>query len=342
MNSPSNEVAILGMLDALRVGTKRAGADGDSFCGSMLAYARGQLIYDISAIVNDSNYHQEALSEHLAHAGLLPMFGFPTDTRLLFTRGRYSPNPWPPQSGTIDRGLDIAISQFAPGSQIVKDKAVHTALGVATFYPYGSRVRLGNGFSPPLPDANPRPLALCDHCKSVQYRNDRADVRPCEVCGADGGTPIDAREPTGFFTDFRPEDYTGVFEWIPRSTLPTLTWKVNDGTETSVGNCDVLSFSDDILSVNDNDGARGFPFQSASIPGHERSAGAYAIHPGQDSSISVSGATHPISLLSRRRTDVLLAGLRIWPTGVFADPKTPVGRAAWYSSRFSSAAPPPG
>ena len=160
------------------------------------------------------------------------------------------------------------------------------------------------------------------------------DVRPCEVCGAAGGVPIDAREPTGFFTDFQPEDYTGVFEWMPRSTLPTLTWGVNDGTETSVANCDVLSFSDDILSVNDNDGAGGFAFQPASIPGHSRSTGAYAIRPRQSSSISVSGATRPIALLSRRRTDVLLAGLRVWPTGVFADPRTVVGRAAWYSFAF--------
>ena len=334
LNSPSNEMSILGMLDTLRVGTRWAGADGNSFCGSMMAYARGLLIDEISATVNDPNYRQEALSERLAHAGLLPMFGFPTDARLLFTRGRYSPNPWPPQSGTIDRGLDIAISQFAPGSQIVKDKAVHTARGVATFYPYGNSVRLGNGFSPPLPDANLRPLALCADCKSVQYRSDMTDVRPCEVCGAAGGVPIDAREPTGFFTDFQPEDYTGVFEWTPRSTLPTLTWGVNDGTETSVGNCDVLYFSDDILSVNDNDGEGGFAFQPASIPGHSRSAGAYAIHPGHGSSISVAGATSSIALLSRRRTDVLLAGLRIWPSGVFADPRTAVGRAAWYSFAF--------
>ena len=334
LNSPSNEISILGMLDTLRVGTMWAGADGNSFCGSMMAYARGLLINEISAIVNDPNYRQEALSERLAHAGLLPMFGFPTDARLLFTRGRYSPNPWPPQSGTIDRGLDIAISQFAPGSQIVKDKAVHTALGVATFYPLGNAVRLGNGFSPPLPDANSRPLALCGDCKSVQYRNDMTDVRPCEVCGAAGGVPMDAREPTGFFTDFQPEDYTGVFEWTPRSTLPTLTWGVSDGTETSVGNCDVLYFSDDILSVNDNDGERGFAFQQASIPGYSRSAGAYAIDPGHGSPISVSGATRPIALLSRRRTDVLLAGLRIWPSGVFADPRTAVGRAAWYSFAF--------
>ena len=103
----------------------------------MLAYAKDLYLTIFPGLQNDLNYHQEALSERLAHAGLLPMFGFPTDTRMLFTRSRYAPNPWPPLSGTVDRGLDIAISQFAPGSQIVKDKAVHTALGVAALYPLG-------------------------------------------------------------------------------------------------------------------------------------------------------------------------------------------------------------
>ena len=331
LNSPSNEPSIRRILDALRVGTNWASPDGTDFCENMLAYAKGPLLDDISRVTNDLNYHQEALSERLAHAGLLPMFGFPTDTRMLFTRSRYAPNPWPPLSGTVDRGLDIAISQFAPGSQIVKDKAVHTACGVAALYPLGRNVQLDNGFKPPLPGDNPRPLALCDSCKSVQYRKDMTDVQPCEVCGTGGITPIDAREPTGFFTDFQPEDYTGVFEWTPRSTLPTLTWGVNEGGGNHVGNCDVLSFSDDILAVNDNNGAGGFTFQTATLPGYQNAPGAYAINPGTGSPISVSGVSRSIALLSRRHTDVLLAGIQNWPVGVFADPRSAVGRAAWYS-----------
>ena len=299
-----------------------------------MAYAKEALLDDISRVANDSVYHQEALSERLAHAGLLPMFGFPTDARLLFTRSRYALNPWPPQSGIIDRGLDIAISQFAPGSQVVKDKAVHTACGVATFYPLGRRIGLDNGFNPPLPGDNPRPLALCDSCKSVQYRQSMTDVRSCDICGTGGVAPIDAREPTGFFTNFQPEDYTGVFEWTPRSTLPTLVWGAGEGPTTFVGNCGVLSFSDDILSINDNDGAGGFVFQAATLPGHRESTGAYAIDPGTGSRISVSGTSHPIALLSRRRTDVLLTGIQNWPDGVFADPRNVVGRAAWYSFAF--------
>ncbi len=334
LNSARNEAPIRRILDALRAGTSWRGAAGDDFCADMMAYARGPLLGDISKVANDSGYHQEALSERLAHAGLLPMFGFPTDVRLLFTRSRYALNPWPPQSGTIDRGLDIAISQFAPGSQLVKDKAVHTACGVATFYPFGRSIKLGNGFNPPLPGDNPRPLALCDSCRSVQYRQNMTDVQPCTVCGASGVVPIDAREPTGFFTDLQPEDYAGVFEWTPRSTLPTLTWGVNKDPATSVGNCDVLSFNDDILSINDNDGAGGFAFQAATLRGHRESRGAYAVDPRPDSGISVSGVDHQIALLSRRRTDVLLTGIQNWPDGVFADPRSAVGRAAWYSLAF--------
>jgi hypothetical protein len=35
----------------------------------------------------------------------------------------------------IERELEIAISQFAPGSEIVQDKRVHTACGVADLIP---------------------------------------------------------------------------------------------------------------------------------------------------------------------------------------------------------------
>ena len=72
-----------------------------------------------------------------------------------------------------------------------------------------------------------------------------------------------------------------VFEWTPRSTLPTLTWGVNEGGGNHVGNCDVLSFSDDILAVNDNNGAGGFTFQTATLPGYQNAPGAYAINLGR-------------------------------------------------------------
>ena len=50
---------------------------------------------------------------------------------------------WPPNYGTIDRELDIAISQFAPGAQSIKDDKLHTAVGVVEFIPDANDVALG-------------------------------------------------------------------------------------------------------------------------------------------------------------------------------------------------------
>ena len=40
---------------------------------------------------------------------------------------------------------------------------------------------------------------------------------------APGCLVIDAREPKGFITDFRPDDFEGAFEWSARATRPTLS-----------------------------------------------------------------------------------------------------------------------
>jgi len=135
----------------------------------MIGYLRYELVPEIREIVNDSSYTQNALSERLANAGLLPMFGFPTRERSLYTRWPSSGYPWPPKQGVIGRNLDLALSQFAPGSQTVKDKAVHTACGVVDLYPQGNYVKTESGFVPALPQANSQSLGLCSHCQAVVY-----------------------------------------------------------------------------------------------------------------------------------------------------------------------------
>ena len=336
INAPSNEESIAGILDALRIGTYWSGDTGTTFRREMVEYARGALIDEITRIAIDPTYHQEALSERLAHAGLLPMFGFPTDVRMLFTEVPRGTNPWPPQRGNIDRDLSIAISQFAPGSQTVKDKTIHNACGVAEFFPMGNRVHDRGGFVPPLPGANPNLLGVCRDCQSVQFGGGVVDGSSCQVCGRAEVGVLDAREPKGFFTDFIQEDYHGVFEWTPRSTVPTLVWDGAADYASRVANCGVSAFPGEIFSVNDNDNQGGFEFQRARFAERREWKEAYAVNPGsgRDHHVSVQGDIHKIALLSRRKTDVLLTGLDGWPEGIFADPLNPVGRAAWYSFAF--------
>ena len=55
------------------------------FCKKMSEFVKTKLLDQITEIVEDRQFTQDALSERLANAGLLPMFGFPTRVRLLYT-----------------------------------------------------------------------------------------------------------------------------------------------------------------------------------------------------------------------------------------------------------------
>jgi hypothetical protein len=351
LNNPANTPLIEHIITILTVKTPW---EGDAaFQRAMLTHLRTQLVPDITTIAENDAYTQNALSERLANAGLLPMFGFPTRVRVLYTRWP-SAQPWPPEKDTIDRNLDLAISQFAPGSQTVKDKAVHTAVGVVELHPKGGKLASTNGFYPPLPQSNDHPIGLCEHCLAVvplpvmvtpAEGGKEPGKQTCPVCNNPDPSlrPLDAREPKGFFTDLEPEDFDGQFEWNPRSSQPSLS--IPDDVHnrlSSVANCAIATVKDHVLSINDQGGKGGFDFQKAKVYGNVKE-GAYAVAlpetdtspvASQNGSVGVSGESYRIALLSRRMTDVLLVSINDWPQGVFADPTTVEGRAAWYSFAF--------
>ena len=335
LDSANNESAMRGMLDALRVGTAWDGNDGESFCANTIRWAREKLVGEIDAVVANSSYHQEALSERLAHAGLLPMFGFPTDVRNLYTRMPRA-NPWPPRTGVIDRDLSIAVSQFAPDSQIVKDKRLHTARGVVELFPSGNRVHAANGFTPPLPGVNTENLGICAVCKSAQWTAAGDADAPCQVCERSEVVYMDAREPKGFVTDFTPQDYHGMFEWTPSATVPTLSVESGEShAPIPVRNSETASFLGEILAVNDNGGKGGFDFQRADVEYRDEWKDVYAVALKEGAGrVKPTGEKRRVALLARKNTDTLTAAVRDWRPGVFADPRTVVGRGAWASFAF--------
>ncbi|MEH2027870.1 DEAD/DEAH box helicase [Nostoc sp.] len=333
-----NEPAIITVLDSLRVQTALANASN----AQMLSFLRYDLIPEIQTVVEDKTYTQDQLSERLANAGLLPMFGFPTRVRSLYTRFPARANQWPPTEGVVDRNLDIALSQFAPRSQTVKDKAVHTACGVVELYPQGKNIESKPGLVPALTQEN-KSLGLCGNCQAViypykllnkphpGYQEPPKDI--CPVCGVDALRCLDAREPKGFFTNLQPEDFDGQFEWQPNATRPSLSVNAQVGNVQRTLNATVSAFNDHIISVNDNGGNGGFDFQNALIYGKPK-PGAYAVSSDKNGPVTTSGTAYRVALLSRRKTDILLVNIEQWPTGIFADPTTVIGRAAWYSFAF--------
>ncbi len=304
---------------------------------ALYRYIGEELVDKISEIAASNAYSQTQLSERLANAGILPMFGFPTGVRLLYTR-------WSASQGTIDRNLDTAIAQFAPGSEIVKDRAVHTACGLVELVPHKGGVQSRPGLVPALGQPN-RWLGFCRNCQAMieDYQPQRPLSSPplaepklpeqtCPVCQQPTLRCLDAREPTGFFTTLEPRDFDGQFEWQPRVSRPTLGVTERE-PEATVGNARLQGGSGNVLIVNDRGGEGGFRLQAAEVFGREQ-AGGYACSEVQGKNVKGIGPTYRIALLSKRRTDVLLVGFQAWPPGVFADPRTLEGRAALYSFAF--------
>ncbi|MEB3151752.1 MAG: DEAD/DEAH box helicase [Sphaerospermopsis sp.] len=337
LDDGKNQPTIINILDSLKIQTTLPNANNQR----MLKFLRSDLIAEIQEVVDDQTYTQDKLSERLANAGLLPMFGFPTRVRLLYTR-LPSANKWPPTEGIVDRNLDVAIGQFAPGSQTVKDKAVHTACGLADFYPQGKKIESKSGLIPALTAGN-HALGLCKNCQAVIYPHtllnkplpggNKPQEDICPVCKKEALRCIDAREPKGFITDLKPEDFDGQFEWQPRATRPSLSVDAAKGLFSPILNASVLAFNDHIISVNDNGGNGGFDFQDAVIYGKSY-PGVYVVSPENKNAVNISGSSYRIALLSRRKTDILLVNIAQWPNGVFADPTNVIGRAAWYSFAF--------
>jgi DEAD/DEAH box helicase domain-containing protein len=97
---------------------------------SLIIWFKNELIKEIDKAVNN-NLYTEGLAQTLAEAGLLPMYGMPSNTRN-FYHGTTSSDV-----KSIDRNLEQAITEFAPGSIKTKDKGEYEAVGLTIPLVYG-------------------------------------------------------------------------------------------------------------------------------------------------------------------------------------------------------------
>lgn len=286
------------------------------------AWVATGLLPAIDAAVASPRLVQTQLSERLSNAGVLPMFGFPTRTRFLY---HDRPRGQLPPPDVVDRPLDLAISQFAPGSETVKEGMIHTAIGVVDY-----QMLRGRPDEVPDPLGPPIPTGICRFCQSIDPSPSGA--ANCGVCGAGAGDyhVVNLAEPRGFRTRYRTErDYDGTFEWTPRATRPKLglaglplvphrNFEIHSGEQT-------------VHVINDNNGQL---FEFEKFWGETwatRQALEKIGHPANGQPLD---GPDPRALAAISQTDVLVAGVQQWPAGVFADPLDVEGRAALYSFGF--------
>ncbi|MCO6435458.1 MAG: DEAD/DEAH box helicase [Phycisphaerae bacterium] len=294
----------------------------------LIAYIQSDLIGQIDGVVNDPSLPDQSLSKRLAYRGVLPMFGFPTRVRLLH-HDPPSPRPWPPDD-TVDRDLDIAISQFAPCAETVKDGLIHTAAGVVDYQPQGHTV-----IQAPNPLGPPIPIGVCRRCQAVDGNSPPA--ASCPVCGATtnddpGYEIVSLCEPKGFRTWYgSSRDFDGEFDWTPRGSHPRVGFR--NINLTPQANFEVWSDSDTVFVVNDNDG-QFFDFERLSQgetwvtrQALERSGIA-----NPASVLATGGQIDRRALASIKPTNVLVLGIQHpLPVGLQCSPLDVHGRAALLS-----------
>lgn len=243
----NNETGIINTIEFLEEGTK-IGISPKIIFDTYVS----KLIESIDAVCNDNtNYPQKELSEKLSNAGLLPMFGFPTQSRVLFEKDPLKSKKLN-STDIITRNLSIAISEFAPGSETVKDKKILKSVGVID-YAY----KLNNIEEVDGRGVKSNSVFRCIDCKTVYTETD--DDTICKLCD---GRLINFKTitPMGFCVDYTVEarNFDGRFEFNARAGEVTLDPKSKLDNREILNNLILLSNQipeDGIVHlVNDNDG----------------------------------------------------------------------------------------
>lgn len=292
----SNSSEVRPVIDGLTVYTPLA---AEAARAGLERWVRANLVAAIDAAVNNPSLIQRELSQRLAAAGILPMFGFPTRVRPLY--GRRPKGARDDDAAKVsDRAMDMAISSFAPGAEVLKDKQIHVASGFAAFSFKGTTT------VPEAPLGTPIAVARCKACDTAELGANAKDV--CGVCGQPT-IRFTMHEPKGFRTTYRPIDFEDQAERGPMLSPPQLGFVPPDRPTSRAGGLSLQPLTQtQVVLINDNNGKL------------------FGVAPENDGSLRVwdaslyspkarpriqnpPAATNTIAIGSVRTTDVLLIKL---------------------------------
>lgn len=278
----------------------------------VLIWARDSLVLEVDDAAGSPVHTQKALSERLANAGVLPMFGFPTRVRGLF---RANADGRVTADSVSDRPLAQAVSLFAPGAQVVKDGWVYTANGFASVSSYGGKVNLSNPLRSSLR------LARCRDCGASTVDDEQVGAwATCPVCGGEVKV-MTVYQPEGFRTHRDRTDGQVDDRGAPTASRPVLGWLNPGESQQRVGALDVWELEQaTLLTINDNNGAL-FPMyqhsdRSVIVPTLETDAN--AMPKLTDAAIGEVRVTDAALLLGRGLSlsaGVVLTGRETCPSG---------------------------
>ena len=275
------------------------GLEHDDQTGIVNWLRRG-LVDDVDKAIQSDAFRSRELSQQLASAAILPMFGFPSSIRPLYFRAPESLRD-DERAQVADRPLDLAVSLFAPGSEIVKDKRLHVNGGFAAWDFRGNQA---------VPVAEPlgAPMRIrrCANCGSIEPSTD--EDSPCQVCDTQCD-PVNLFQPIGFATTSllggQPaRDFDDQPDFGPLLSPSQLAFGADAESEGEFGVGRVESLRGaDVYAINDND-EKQFEFY---VGGPRVVVPARSLY-REDPKLPRFGAKDPSevgSIGSVRRTDVM-------------------------------------
>lgn len=215
-----------------------------------------KIIYEIAELNTYVPEEDMGLARFLAEHGKLPMYGMPTRVRNLYlglrkTKGLNAQEEY--EWSTMDRDLDLAVFEYAPGSVLIKDKKKHEVIGFTGNYhePQVQNNRISDLSTVGSWQESCSHVAICPACGSAKLELHKPDSDiNCEDCR----TPISPDEfrlyitPAAFRTDFKPKDDIDSFI---RMSLKTTATVLHEGVPTKCDSFTVQRGEVTILRLND-------------------------------------------------------------------------------------------
>jgi MrfA Zn-binding domain/Helicase conserved C-terminal domain len=279
------------------------------------------------------SHDDEDLLEVIINAGLLPRYAFPVDVVSLY---RSKPKKYEVEDD-VSRDLQIALSEFAPGAELVIDGNEYQVVGVYDRYKGGPYESKGQFYQ-------------CTDCRAVYTRLIDAQGNPtspwpgrCDSCGAshDPRRVSYTVRPPGFRTDWRIRDvkkYRGGKQ-ERAGYASTAQLEMGASVDTGDGN---LIFDDrlwlslhsetKLYSINRGPDPQNPGFWICPKCGRNlKQQNERHVAPDSYGKNYCAGKpNHQVALLHSIHTDVALLGLNL-PTGYIGDPRRSAGRAIWLS-----------
>ncbi|SFJ14917.1 DEAD/DEAH box helicase [Phyllobacterium sp. CL33Tsu] len=339
---------------AKRDGLARAlGLGKDRRAENLISTLTGDvLMAEIAALRESGMATAGNLAGFLAENGLLPMYGMPTRVRDLLL-GAAETDVGSLDWDTVDRDLDIAIYEFAPGQSLIRDKRKHTSIGFTA--PIAMRV-----------NERDQTVVFQKNSPSPQWYTDRTSIAVCTACGATNTRSPDSLEagrcadcsteipgtdftlyhmPAGFRTSFRPSPLDQD-EKLSRPTRRETSSEVEDLTTSAWEGTNLIFATGDLASIiRRNDGpldvdgeAHGFVVQEAVQKNvmMRRSPALWARNLKHQFVVSdtfadvanwtaardpsgITSTPEAVRLMSRKRTDSFYLGMKSVPAGLAFD-----------------------